>query len=55
MKRGRLTEAQVIGILKERELGAKTADLCRMHGISSAAFDKSKYGGEAWSSPRPSG
>jgi putative transposase len=33
--------------LKGHELGAKTADLCRKHGISEASFYnwKSKYGG----------
>ena len=47
MKRKRFTEEQIIGILKEHELGAKTADLCRKHGISEAAFYnwKSKFGG----------
>ncbi|TCK31736.1 putative transposase [Ancylobacter aquaticus] len=34
-------------MLKEQEAGAKTADLCRRHGISSATFYKfkAKYGG----------
>jgi putative transposase len=43
----RFTDAQIIGILNEQELGAKTADLCRKHGISDATFYKwkSKYGG----------
>jgi putative transposase len=47
MKRKRFTEEQIIGILKEHELGAKTADLCRKYGISEASFYnwKSKYGG----------
>jgi putative transposase len=47
MKRKRFTEEQIIGVLKEHELGAKTADLCRKHGISEATFytRKSKYGG----------
>ena len=47
MKRKRFTEEQIIGILKEHELGAKTADLCRKHGISEATFYnwKSKFGG----------
>ena len=47
MKRKRFTEEQIIGVLKEHELGAKTADLCRKHGISEATFYnwKSKYGG----------
>ena len=33
MKRKRFTEEQIIGVLKEHELGAKTADLCRKHGV----------------------
>ena len=47
MKRSRFTEDQIIGVLKEHELGVKTADLCRKHGISVATFYtwKSKYGG----------
>jgi putative transposase len=47
MKHSRFTEDQIIGVLKEHELGAKTADLCRKHGISEATFYnwKSKYGG----------
>jgi hypothetical protein len=32
MKRKRFTEEQIIGVLKEHDLGAKTADLCRKHG-----------------------
>jgi putative transposase len=47
MKRSRHTEEQIIAILKEQEAGAKTADLCRQHGISSATLYnwKAKYGG----------
>lgn len=47
MKRARFSEEQIVGILKEHELGAKTADLCRKHGISDATFYnwKAKYGG----------
>jgi len=34
-------------MLKEQEAGAKTADVCRKHGVSEATFYKwkAKYGG----------
>ena len=34
MKRSGFSEEQIIAILKEHEAGAKTADVCRKHGIS---------------------
>jgi putative transposase len=47
MKRTRFTEEQIIGVLREHDAGAATADVCRKHGISSATFYKwkAKYGG----------
>ena len=47
MKGSRFKEEQIIAILREQESGAKTADVCRKHGISHATLYKwkSKYGG----------
>ena len=47
MKPSRFMGEQIIGVLREQEAGAKTADVCRKYGISSATFYKwkAKYGG----------
>jgi len=47
MKRSRFSEEQIIGILKEGEAGAKTAEICRKHGLCEQTYYrwKSKYGG----------
>jgi putative transposase len=47
MRPSRFSEEQIIGILREQEAGAATAEVCRKHGVSSATFYKwkAKYGG----------
>lgn len=47
MKKSRFSETQIVSILKEVEAGAKTNEVCRRHGISTATYYnwKSKYGG----------
>ena len=47
MKRKRFSEEQIIGVLREHEAGAKTADPARRHGVSEATIYnwKAKYGG----------
>ena len=47
MKASRFSEEQIIAVLGEHEAGAKTAEVCRRHGIADATFYKwkAKYGG----------
>ena len=47
MKRSRLTDSQIIAILKKAESGVRVPDLCREHGMSDATFYKwrAKFGG----------
>jgi putative transposase len=47
LHRSRFSEEQIVGILKEQEAGAPTAEACRRHGVSEQTFYrwKQKYGG----------
>jgi putative transposase len=42
MKRTQFSEVQIIGMLKEKEVGLAAGDVCRAYGISSATFYKLK-------------
>ncbi len=47
MGKSRFTEEQIIGMIREHEAGPPTKDICRMHGLNTARYYKSKakYGG----------
>ena len=42
MKKSRFSEAQIVGVLKEVELGAKVVETCRKHGICEPTYSKWK-------------
>lgn len=47
MKKSKFSEAQVLGILKEQQMGKSVTEICRQHGISAPTFYtwKNKYSG----------
>ena len=55
MKRSKVTEEQIIAVLREQKAGTKTAERCRRQGISGATFHawKAKSGGMEPSEARP--
>ncbi|AUN29021.1 hypothetical protein C0V82_01225 [Niveispirillum cyanobacteriorum] len=38
IKKSRFSEEQIMGILREQEVGQKAAEICRRHGVSEATF-----------------
>lgn len=40
MRKSRLTDSQIMAILKQAESGVPFPELCREHGMSSATFYK---------------
>jgi len=38
LKKSKFSESQIVGILKEVELGAKVGETCRKHGISEPTY-----------------
>ena len=47
MRKGRYTDEQIIGFIRQADAGVSVADLCRKEGFSSATFYKwrAKFGG----------
>ena len=38
MRKSRVSEEQIIGVLKEHQAGLAVAEICRRHGSSDATF-----------------
>ena len=38
MRKSKLTESQIVAILKEGEAGVPVAEVCRKHGLSSPTY-----------------
>ena len=47
----RLTESQIVGILKEAEVGITVPKICRTHGVAKALFLSGDPGMAGWKLP----
>ena len=56
MKRGRISDDQIIGVPRERDSGTKIAALCHKLGVSEPTFHgwKAKFGATSVSDDSPS-
>ena len=52
MKRKRFTEEQIIGVLKEHDLGAKKADLCPSTGSARQLSTTGRANSAVWTYPK---
>ena len=48
MKKSRIDEVQIIGVLREQKTGGTTDEVCRQHGISQQTFYRWKAETAAW-------
>ena len=55
MKKSRLSDNQILAILKQAQAGTPVTELCREHGMSSASFYqwRAKFGGMDASMMKP--
>jgi putative transposase len=51
LRKSRFSESHIIAILKQAAAGTPVAELCRVHGISSALFYRSATESAAWMHP----
>lgn len=52
MEKIRISESQIVAILKQADGGAPVPELCSAHGMSPALFSAGAGGTVAWTRPR---